>query len=51
MTTLLQTLIQLIMARDTSRRRDLLFLTVLFGSAFFLLLGHFGLIEPDEGSH
>ena len=35
------------MARDTSRRKDLLFLTVLFGIAFFFMLGHFALIEPD----
>ena len=45
------TILQFIVARDMSRRRDLLFLTVLFGIAFFSLLGHFGLIEPDEGRY
>jgi 4-amino-4-deoxy-L-arabinose transferase-like glycosyltransferase len=45
------TILQFIVARDINRRKDLLFLTVLFGIAFFLLLGHFALIEPDEGRY
>jgi 4-amino-4-deoxy-L-arabinose transferase-like glycosyltransferase len=32
-------------------RRDMLILLVLFGGAFFLFLGHAGLIEPDEGRY
>ena len=51
MTTMLRYLMQFFMARDTSRRKDLLFLTALFGIAFFLLLGHFALIDPDEGRY
>ncbi|MDR3581430.1 MAG: glycosyltransferase family 39 protein [Oryzomonas sp.] len=31
--------------------RDLLILLILFGGAFFLFLGHAGLIEPDEGRY
>lgn len=31
--------------------RDLCRLTIIFGSAFFLLLGRVGLIEPDEGRY
>ncbi|MDR3581469.1 MAG: glycosyltransferase family 39 protein [Oryzomonas sp.] len=31
--------------------RDMLILLVLFGGAFFLFLGHAGLIEPDEGRY
>ena len=48
---MLRYLMQFFMARDTSRRKDLLFLTALFGIAFFLLLGHFALIDPDEGRY
>ena len=34
-----------------SARRDMLILLVLFGGAFFLFLGHAGLVEPDEGRY
>lgn len=34
-----------------SRRRDLLFLTLIFGVLFLQLLGHFPLIDPDESRY
>ena len=34
-----------------SRRRDLLLLTLFFGFLFLQLLGHFPLIDPDEGRY
>ncbi|HEY3307218.1 MAG TPA: glycosyltransferase family 39 protein [Desulfuromonadaceae bacterium] len=37
--------------RDYPALRDILILLVLFGGAFFLLLGQAGLIEPDEGRY
>jgi hypothetical protein len=40
-----------LLAREYPAFRDLSVLTVVFGSAFFLLLGRIGLIEPDEGRY
>jgi len=37
--------------RHYPARRDILILLILFGGAFFLFLGHAGLIEPDEGRY
>lgn len=40
-----------LLERDFPLLRDLGIMTVVFGSAFFLLLGRAGLIEPDEGRY
>jgi len=40
-----------LLEREYPLLRDLCFVTVVFGSAFFMLLGCFGLIEPDEGRY
>jgi len=40
-----------LLEREYPVLRDLCILTVVFGSAFFLLLGRVGLIEPDEGRY
>jgi uncharacterized membrane protein len=40
-----------LLEREYPALRDLCILTVVFGSAFFLLLGRIGLIEPDEGRY
>lgn len=40
-----------LLEREYPALRDLSVLTVVFGSAFFLLLGRIGLIEPDEGRY
>jgi len=40
-----------LLEREYSFLRDLVMLAVVFGNAFFLLLGRVGLIEPDEGRY
>ncbi|MFA7060693.1 MAG: glycosyltransferase family 39 protein, partial [Pedobacter sp.] len=40
-----------LLEREYPALRDLCVLTVVFGNAFFLLLGRVGLIEPDEGRY
>lgn len=40
-----------LLEREYPALRDLWVLTAVFGSAFFLLLGRVGLIEPDEGRY
>ncbi len=38
-------------SRDASRRRDLTFLTLLFGTVYLQFLGRLPLLEPDEGRY
>src|SRR5512138_47003 len=44
-------IISFITDRTASARRDLTALALVFGAAFFQFLGHFPLIEPDEGRY
>jgi 4-amino-4-deoxy-L-arabinose transferase-like glycosyltransferase len=47
----MKTIRSYLLKREFPLLRDLSILTVIFGSAFFLLLGRAGLIEPDEGRY
>lgn len=47
----MKTIRSYLLEREYPVLRDLGILTVVFGSAFFLLLGRIGLIEPDEGRY
>src|SRR5512133_401825 len=47
----MNSIIAFITDRTSSVRRDLTVLTIIFGFAFFQFLGHFPLIEPDEGRY
>jgi 4-amino-4-deoxy-L-arabinose transferase-like glycosyltransferase len=44
-------IVNFLMKKEGSQARDILFLLVLFGVLFFLFLGRFPLIEPDEGRY
>lgn len=44
-------LLSFVTDRTASARRDLTALTIVFGFAFFQLLGRYPLIEPDEGRY
>lgn len=47
----MKTIRSYLLEREFPLLRDLGIMTVVFGSAFFLLLGRAGLIEPDEGRY
>jgi hypothetical protein len=47
----MRTIRSYLLDRDYPLLRDLGMLTVIFGNAFFLLLGRGGLFEPDEGRY
>lgn len=47
----MQTIRSYLLEREYPLLREMAVLTVIFGSAFFLLLGRVGLIEPDEGRY
>src|SRR5665647_433260 len=47
----MQHIVTFFTARFNSARQDLVFLTMVFGTAFFQFLGKFPLMEPDEGRY
>lgn len=47
----MKTIRSYLLEREYPLLREMALLTVVFGSAFFLLLGRVGLIEPDEGRY